>query len=345
LKLYKLLIGGIAAALVAVPAAAEDMETTLRCTVPSDVSIYARDTSAMSMVKRGETIVTRTGSPAPAVMVEGWNPAPAPLAAMLSQLGSEAGFAVTGAEGLGTVTWNGSSAPLSKVLDALTAQAGASWSYSSGVVRVLRTPPVSTVSGDLVTPSNRDVTLALLDTLRGYDATGVQLGSGSISFRASSAAMSKIQSGIAAIGEVYAFDVTFYRGRPSAGRYAWSSLGSSVVADGAGGRVLLDEEGDKRLSTFLSSAGDVEPGRQQTVAGPAGWAVVVPQSQCGTGSLELTLRPKRVGDGFSLNVAGLGNAIDVPMVTLGQTLVLAGRDPVGGWINIVSIRPRIVAIR
>lgn len=340
-----LLIGGLAAAIASTPAVAQDMETSMRCQVPAEVSIYARDMGAVSRVKRGETVVMRAGSPAPNLMVDGWKPAPAALPVVLSQLGSEAGFAVTGAEGLGTVSWNGSAAPLSTVLDNLTAQVGASWSYSSGVVRILRTPPASIVSASLQLPKNRDVTLALLDTLRGYEASSVKAEGGSISFKASPAAMSKIESGVAGISEIYAFDVTFYRGRPNAGRYAWSSLGSSVVVDGAGGRVLLDEDGDRKLAGFLSAAGDVDAGKQQTVAGPAGWAVVVPQSQCGTGSLELTLRPKRVGDGFSMNIAGLGSAIDVPMVTLGQTLVVAGREPVGGWISIVSIRPRIVSVR
>lgn len=340
-----LIAGGVFAVLVAVPAAAQDNETSMRCSVPTDVSIYARDAGAISRVTRGQAVVTRTGSPPPAVMVDGWRPAPGPLPVVLSQLGSEAGFAVTGADGLGTVTWNGGSAPLASVLDNLTAQVGASWSFSSGVVRIARTPPVSTVNATLPAPSNRDVSLALLDTLRGYEAMDVRMGGGTISFQASPQAMTKIETGIAGINEVYAFDVTFYRGRPNAGRYAWSSLGSSVVADGAGGRILLDEQGDRRLASFLSAAGDVEAGKQQTVAGPAGWAVVVPQSQCGTGNLELTLRPKRAGDGFSMNVAGLGAPVDVPMVTLGQTLVVAAREPVAGWISMVTIRPRIVSVR
>lgn len=345
MKLKLLAAGGIAVFVLATPALAQDAESATRCSVPADVSIYARDVGAVTMVRRGASVAVRSGSPAPAVMVEGWTPAPAPLGTLLSELGQEAGFAVTGAEGLGSVSWNGSAAPLGKVLDALTAQVGASWSFSSGVVRISRVAPVTTVSASIAKPANRDVTLALLDSLRGYEASDVSLSGGSISFSASSSVLSKIESGIAGISEVYAFDVTFYRGRPNAGRYAWSSLGSSVVADGAGGRVLLDEEGDRRLSSFLSSEGDVEAGKQQTVAGPAGWSVVVPQSQCGTGALELVLRPKRVGDGFALGLSGLGAPIEVPMVALGQTLVVAGREPVGGWISIVSIRPRIVTVR
>lgn len=324
---------------------AQDTESAARCSVPADVSIFARESGAVPMVRRGASVSVRSGSPAPAVMVDGWSPAAAPLGSLLSELGQEAGFAVTGAEGLGVVSWDGSAAPLSKVLDSLTSQVGASWSYSSGVVRVLRTPPVISVSASIARPANRDVTLALLDTLRGYEATDVSLSGDAISFSASPSAMSRIEAGISGISEVYAFDVTFYRGRPGSGRYAWSSLGSSVVVDGAGGRALLDEDGDRRLSSFLSAAGDVEAGKQQTVAGPSGWSVVVPQSQCGTGSLELMIRPKRVGDGFSLGLSGLGSPIDVPMVTLGQTLVVAGREPVGGWISIVSIRPRIVSVR
>ena len=298
------------------------------------------------MLKRGQPVVSRQGQAAPSLMVDGWRPASAPLASILGELGREAGFAVIGADGLGQVSWTKDSAPLSDVLDSLTSQAGASWSYSSGVVKVSKSPAVVTVPGSIATPSNRDVTLALLDSLRGYDAAGVTLGASGISFTSSPAGFSKIQSGIGGVSEIYAFDVTFLKGRPSAGRYSWQGLaGSSVVADGAGGRMLLGEDGGARVSEFLSASGDVKPGGAQTVAGPSGWSLVVPQTQCGDGKAELTIRPKRVGDGFTLGVAGFGPAAEIPMVTLGQTLVLASRDPVDGWIDVVAIRPRIVAVR
>jgi hypothetical protein len=327
--------------------AGTDGETTLRCTIPSDAAIYAREAGSIPSITRGTPIVKRTGSAPPKVMVDGWRPATAPLSVVLADLGREAGFAVTGAEGLGPVSWTRDSAPLSDVLDNLTSQVGGSWSFSSGVVHVSRTPMISSVPASMRLPANRDVTLALLDTLRGYDATGVALSPSGISFSSSPAGLSRIQSGLAGVGEVFAFDVTFMQGRPTAGRYSWSGLaGGSVVADGVGGRMLLGEDGSEVLARFLASAGDVRQGGAQTVAGPSGWALVVPQAQCGSGTAELTIKPKRVGDGFSMQIAGMGaTPVDVPMVTLGQTLVVASRDPVGGWINVVSIRPRILAVR
>lgn len=342
---------GLAAlsALALVPSqasAAADAESQLRCTVPADAAIYARQAGAVPSIKRGATVVTRTGQPAPPLMVDGWHPTPGALSSVLGELGKEAGFAVTGAEGLGLVSWTRDKAPLTEVLDNLTAQVGASWSFSSGVVHVLKSPAVSSIPATMALPSNRDVTLALLDTLRGYDASAVTLSETGISFSSAPAGLTRIQSGIAGVSEIFAFDVSFLQGRPSAGRYNWSALaGSSLVADGAGGRMLLGEDAATRLSTFLSSTGDVRQGGSQTVAGPSGWSLVVPQAQCGTGSSELTLKPKRSGDGFSLQLAGLGLPVDVPMVTLGQTLVVASKDPIGGWINIVTIRPRILAVR
>lgn len=328
------------------PALATDVETQLRCSVPGDASIYAREAGAIPALKRGVAVVSRTGQPVPPLMVDGWHPASGPLGVVLSDLGREAGFAVTGAEGLGTVSWTRASAPLSQVLDNLTSQVGASWSFSSGVVHVIKAPIASTIPVSMALPQNRDVTLALMDTLRGYDASGVTLSASGISFASAPAGLSRIEGGISGISEIFAFDVSFSQGRPSAGRYSWSSIGgASLVADGAGGRMLLGEDAPAKLASFLAAAGDVRVGGSQTVAGPSGWSLVVPQSQCGAGSAEVTLRPKRVGDGFSLQVAGLGGPIDVPMVTLGQTLVIASKDPVGGWINIVSIRPRILSVR
>lgn len=325
---------------------AADGETTLRCSIPSDAAVYAREAGAIPSITRGVPIVKRTGTAPPKVMVDGWHPATAPLAVVLSDLGREAGFAVTGAEGLGPVSWTRPSAPLPDVLDALTSQVGGSWSFSSGVVHVSRSPMISSVPASMGLPANRDVTLALLDTLRGYDASGVALSPTGISFASTPVGLARIQSGLSGVSEVFAFDVTFTQGRPNAGRYSWSALGgSSVVADGVGGRMLLGEDGADALARFVASAGDIKQGGAQTVAGPSGWALVVPQAQCGSGTSELTMKPKRVGDGFSLQIAGMGPAIDVPMVALGQTLVVASRDPVGGWINMVSIRPRILAVR
>lgn len=325
---------------------ATDTETSLRCNVPSDAAVYARQFNAVPGIIQGSPVKVRTGQPAPALMVEGWNPSSAPLASVLSELGKEAGFAVIGADGFGIVSWDKDKASLSDVLDNLTSQVGASWSFSSGVVTVSKAPVISTIPASIKRPENRDVSLALLDTLRGYNAMNVALSSEEISFSTNTDTMPKIISGLASVSEIFAFDVSFSQGRPSDGRYNWSALGPvSLVANGAGGKFFLGEDGSSRLGDFLASSGDVRPGGTQTVAGPSGWSLVVPQSQCGNGATEVTLKPKRVGDGFSLQMTGFEGTMDVPLVTLGQTLVIASKDPIGGWINIMTIRPRILAVK
>jgi hypothetical protein len=322
------------------------METQIRCNPPTDAPVFARQVGAVPKVAKGSPVVSRKGDLAPALMVDGWKPAPGPLSMVLGELGKEAGFAVVGADGLGNVSWTRDKAPLSEVLDNLTSQVGSSWSFNAGVIKVEKTPFSSSIPASLSASSNRDVNLALVDVLRGYDASSVELSSTGISFSATPTVMTKIDTGISGISEIYAFDVSFSQGRPSAGRYNWAAISSaSIIPEGAGGKIILNDGAETSLASFLNSSGDVRPGGSQTVAAPANWALLVPQSQCGQGSIELTLRPKRVGDGFSFQIAGFGAPVDVPMVTLGQTLVLAAKDPVAGWINIVSIKPRILSVK
>lgn len=335
-------------ALAALPAQAiaADAESQLRCALPAEASIYAREPGAFPAIVKGTPIVAKSPQQPPALMVDGWKPAPAPLATVLGELGHEAGFAVTGADGLGTVSWTKDKGTLVQALDDLTAQVGASWSFASGVVHVTRTPVISSIPATIAMPTNRDASLALLDSLRGYDAAGVTFGSSGISFSASPATLSKIESGLSGVKEVFAFDVSFYQWKPSTGVYSWSSIGArNIVPNGSGGRMILSEDSSSSLSEKLLSQGEVKPGGSQTVAGPSGWSLVVPQGQCGTGTAELTLKPKRVGDGFSMQISGFGAPVDVPLVTLGQTLLIAAKDPAGGWLGMVSIRPRILAVR
>ncbi len=345
----KLLISLLVASSAAAPAWSQpvrDAETNLRCSIPADAAIYARQAGILPVISRGAPITVRNGEPAPTVMVDGWSPPPAPLNDLLTQLGSEAGFAVIGAQGMPQVAWTRGKAPLSDVLDDLTRQANASWSFSSGVLRVSPGQPTVSVPATMKTGTNRDATLALLDTLRGYNANPVKLQGDGISFSASSQNLDKIVSGLSGASEIFVFDVSFYRGRPSEGRYNWSALGPvSMVSEGAGGRMMLGEDGADKLSAFLNSSGDVQKSGSQTVAGPSGWSLVVPESQCGSGSRELTLRPKRTGDGFSLRLEGFGAPTDIPMITLGQTLTMAAPTPNGGWIEMVTIRPRILSVR
>lgn len=322
------------------------LESQVRCNLPGDAPIFARQVGAVPRVSKGTPVIARKGSQPPSLMVEGWKPATGPLSSVVGELGREAGFAVIGAEGLGNVSWTRDKATLSETLDNLTSQVGASWSFNAGVVKIEKSPFSSSIPAYLTASSNRDVNLALVDVLRGYDASSVELSSDKISFSATPAVMTKIDTGISGISEIYAFDVSFSQGRPSAGRYNWSAIpNTSVILEGAGGRMILNDGDESTLSSFLKSSGDLKAGGSQTVAAPANWALLVPQSQCGQGNVELTLRPKRVGDGFSFQIAGFGAPTDVPMVTLGQTLVLAAKDPVAGWINIVTIKPRILSVK
>jgi len=345
----KLILAAIAAVstVSAVAGAAPLDERSLRCSVPVDAPFFARSAGAISAVTKGASLSTRSPGTLPGVMVDGWRPAPGPLAKVLADLGAEAGFSVAGAEAFGPVIWGGRTASLTQAVDNLTGQVGAVWSFDGKTLKISAAPPAAATvyRASIALPRERDVTLALLDTLRGLDARQVSVAGDRISFAANAASLARIQTSIGGISEIYSFDVSFLEGRPSDGRYSWSKIGSGTATSGAGGQALVADGMASSLLDTLRAAGDLKADGSQTVAGPSGWALVVPQSQCGAGRNEITLRPRRIGDGFALQIDGGGFKTAIPMVTTGQTLLVAATDPVGGWIRMLSIRPRIVAVR
>lgn len=345
----RLLLPLAALAACAQPAFAADgvAERALRCSIQKDASIYGRNAGPFAPdMKRTDVSSSAPSHFIPEVMVDGWQPKPAPLGVMLGDLGGEAGFLVKGAEGFGTVSWVRPKASLSVVLDDLTKQAGATWSFSSGVVTVSRPTLPSKVMGSFSQPSSRDMALALIDTLRGYGAESVSLEDGRISFVATPVVFDKIVASVRGVSEILAFDVEFMKGRPGSGRYDWTSLGASQAFPmAAGGRFVVPSDSFESVDSFFKSAGDVVDGGDQTVAGPAGWALVVPQSQCGEGSLEITLKPKQTPGAIGVGLEMRSIPMDFPSVPLGSMIVAVASQPVGGWIDIVVVRPRIVGTR
>lgn len=336
-----------AAALVAAgsgPARAEDAgEKDLRCSVPSDAPLFTRLAGAFAPVSVVGPVAAYHGQPLPSVMVDGWHPAPAPLGAMLSGLGAAAGFKVSGADGFGQVSWTGQTAPLSAVVDSLARQADAGWTFSDGVLSVSRGAGPALVEGSVALPSSRDAALALVDTLRGLDAKSVAIRGSAISFSASPQAVSKINSTLSGVSQVYAFDVAFLEAHPAGGSFAWSKAGG--VASGSSFVVFGDDASERLAALLKGSAGDVASDGMQTVSGPAGWALVVPENQCGAGSGEVVLKPHRVGDGFALDIQGAGFSSSVPSVGIGQTLLVAASSPGARGTRLLTIRPRVVSVR
>lgn len=318
-------------------------EKELRCAVPADAPLFMRSVGAVGAVTLGRTTVQRGGQQLPGVMVDGWHPTPAPLGRMLVDLGTAAGFKVAGAEPFGPVTWSGATAPLSSVVDSLTSQAGAHWSFSGGVLSVERGPAPTLVEASMPLPQSRDAALALLDTLRGLEARSVSVREGTVSFSAPPESLAKIRSTLSGIGEIYAFDVAFLQVRPVGGSLPWKTLGG--VSAGASYVVFGDDAQDRLSALFRSTQGTVRSDGMQTVSGPAGWALVVPENQCGAGGAEVVLKPRRSSNGFALDVRGAGFGSSVPVVDVGQTLVVAAASLDDGWMHLLTIRPRIVSVR
>jgi hypothetical protein len=142
------------------------------------------------------------------------------------------------------------------------------------------------------------------------------------------------------------FDVIFLRGRPSEGRYNWGSLGASEIAvANAGGRFAFSGMSMNSVVALLRSNGDVVQDSAQTVAAPQGWSLAVPQVQCGSGYGELTIKPKMIGDIIDLGLSGAGVAAQYPNFKLGSVALVAASVPVEGWVQMVLVRPRIVAFK
>ena len=330
---------------MAMPAAAQsgsEMSLLDRCAVPDDVSVFSRSQVGFPGLSpvMGTPVLTGSGSP-PSLMVDGWEPSAAPADKMLETLGKEAGFTVLGEKNLPIVSWKTPKASLRETIDIIARAGGVSWVYSGSTLTL--TKPVGTVSSyRAALPSNRDARLAFVDVLRGNGAE-VAVDAGQVTVSGSADSISKAKDALASTKQIVVFDVLFLRGRPEAGRYNWPALGmSSSMVNEAGGQfstTLLPSD----IVARLKLQGDVQEDSGQTVGTPAGWAVAIPPSQCGRGSGEIVVAPKFDGESIQAKVNGNGFVADYPSLQLGSSMFVASPQPRGGWIDMVFIRPRVVA--
>lgn len=339
-----------AAAVTPVQAApAADAEMSLRCSPSPEAPLYARGAGAFaSRPSGGPVTLVQTGLPS--LMVEGWSSSGRTLDVALADLAGEANVPLRIAGTWPAVAWAPGKAPLRSVVDSLVREAGGTWRMDAGTLVVERRTPDQPYS--YARPANRDMTLALIDALRGYGATDVTLKSDAITFSASPEVATKIRTKLASIDAVLAFDAVAIRVRPNDGRFAWANL-SSVGKVGvskpieAGGGFTVEASGVDGVKDFFARNGDVRDIGAQTVAGPGGWALDVPISQCGaSGSGSLLLKPGKGTAGIDLTVSRAGMAdLVLPGVQPGQIAVVVDDKPKGGWLQAVILRPRIVDAR
>jgi hypothetical protein len=330
-------------------AAAPQAEMALRCTVSEDAPLFARRTPTVDGVLSGGPPPAPVMKPLPQMMVVGWTADRLPVADALRQLAGEAGISVEADEGLAPVSWRGEQAPFGTVVTRLAQQAGGVASFDGKVIRVTRPAPVA--PWRLHRPAGRDATLAALDALRGYGATDVRLEDASISFQASDAVAARIRRGLSAADTVIAFDVWTYRVKSQAPDWkAFDEIGpvSERHPETSGGGLVLPFGSADRIRGALARSGEVAPLGVQTVAGPKGWSLEVPLTQCaqaqaGTGAV--VLKPVWTGQAMSLEVSWAGMPkVTVASVSPGSAAVIAGR-PADGWTTVALLRPRVLSSR
>ena len=329
----------LACSALSAPAAAKDpmAERLGRCTVVDDAPIYMRVSESLPRPVLLASPAPDRGRALPAVMVEGWRPQPGAIGALLAQLAGDAGFSVSVASSP-VVRWDGRTAPLQTVVADLARQANLDWHYDG---RTLSLRPVAAAPSisRLLYPRDRDARLALVDMVVGHDPQAVVRDEGMLTSQGT-----RLQSALAGLSDMVVFDVVFLRARPNDGRFNWDALSprQRLVSD-AGGRFVLDGSlGD--LVTNLQRHGDVVADGRQTVGGPDGWSLVVPQEQCGNGRGSVTIEPRRAGDGVSIALRGAGVDARLDQVPLGAVALAAASRPTDGWISMVAVRPRVVAI-
>lgn len=323
-------------------------EMDLRCAVLEGSPILARNAPPVRTVVSGGPLPAATSRPLPSMMVVGWSVDRMPIGDALSQLMQGAGFAVVAEPGLSSVSWKGEEAPLSVVVERLARAAGGVPSFDGRTLtisRAVKDPPWR-----VVRPQGRDGVLALLDALRGYGATDVLLQADHVSFHATDPIVSRIRKGLSSVSGIVAFDVWTYRvhGTPD-----WKRLGEiSTVSEShpttAGGRFVTGYLPSSTFARFLSEHGERIDMGGQTVAGPLGWSMEAPLSQCASVDVRagsMTLRPAWNGTTMSVEVSGarLG-AGRLGSLSPGSVAVVAGL-PDAGWTTVSLVRPRVLSSR
>jgi len=335
---------------LAAAAASPQPEMALRCAVVEGAPLLARNAATLGGKLSGGPAPTPVMRPLPQMMVDGWSVEAMPIAQALGQLGPDAGFVVEADPGLSPVSWKGGATPLPSLVARLAQSAGGVPSFDGRVLRISK--PVAPAPWRFERPAGRDATLALLDALRGYGATEVALSADAVTFQASSPVVARIRKGLTAASSVIAFDVWTYR-IPATRTVDWKSLDTVAPVSerhpvGSGGRFVVGYVTPEAISTFLGGSTSATPLGSQTVAGPQGWAMEVPLTQCavtpGTAGSAM-LKPAWSGQTMSVEISGTAlDAGRVDAVAPGSSMIVTG--PSAGGARIVAlIRPRVLVAR
>lgn len=336
-------------ALAAAVSVSPQPEMALRCAVAEDAPLLARNSAMLGGALTGGPAPLVRTRPLPQMMVDGWSVESMPIALALGQLGPDAGFTVEADPGLAAVSWTGGAVPLPLLVDRLVRSAGGVASFDGRVLRISRPTPVA--PWRFQRPAGRDATLALLDSLRGYGATEVSLSADAVTFQASAPVVARIRRGLTTASSVIAFDVWTYR-VPAAATVDWTALDTVAPVSerhpvAGGGRFVAGYLTPDRMAAFLG-AGTVTPLGSQTVAGPQGWAMEVPLTQCAPSSRSggsAMLKPTWSGQTMSVDISGPAlEAGRIDAVAPGSSMIVTGPATSGSRI-VVLIRPRVLVAR
>lgn len=337
-------------AMAAAAVASPQPEMALRCAVVEGAPLLARNASTLGGALTGGPAPTPVMKPLPQMMVDGWSAEAMPIAQALGQLGPDAGFVVEADPGLSPVSWKGGAIALPSLVARLAQSAGGVPSFDGRVLRISR--PVAPSPWRFERPAGRDATLALLDALRGYGATDVALSPDAVTFQASAPVVARIRKGLTAASSVIAFDVWTYR-VPVARTVDWKALDAvSPVSErhpvGDGGRFVVGYVTPEAISTFLGGPAVAAPLGSQTVAGPQGWAMEVPLTQCAPSSGaagSAMLKPAWSGQTMSVDISGSAlEAGRIDAVAPGSSMIVTG-PPAAGSRIVALIRPRVLVAR
>lgn len=314
-----------------------------RCDVPAAAPVFSRQSSGFGS---GWTITNADGEDPslPSLMVDGWKPEAKPADKLLAELLGEAGLIYSGPADLPTASWSGNVAPLSVAVSSIVDQFGGDWSFDGKTVFVLPKKLPKTASASVPVPVQRDLRLALVDILRGYDLD-VTAGAEAIKVTGSRSEIDKARQGVESATELNVYDVVFLRGRPLEGRYDWRALGAiRSEGRGAGGEFIFSDPEPADLIARMKAAGDLVEDSRQSVAAPKGWSLSVPPAQCGVGTGEVLVGLSGETDALKLDISGTTGQASFDGFSLGTTAATVAEAPANGWISIVLVRPRVIRL-
>lgn len=322
------------------------------CGVDSAAPLYAR-------VEVGETElpVALPDGPVesaafPDMMVDGWAVHDLPLGTALRELGAEAGFEVSAADLSGTASWDGRPAPLGVVVASLVSDAGYRYSFDGKTVEVVDAPEKKAWTLEL--PENEDHALAIIDAAMRSGLEEPVVTGMKISFSAAEPAARAFAKEISSSADITAFDVLRFRVRPEAGRYDFRELRESgeVISEkseDAGGLFVLRGAAPADVEAFFEERGDLGGIVRQSAASWAApfQAVSLRLSDCGgyAADVPVRLKPVAVEEGLEIGIRGPAGAAVTPALQYGDFAILVTRTPSGGWLDVVAVRSRLLALR